>query len=355
MDESATALTRRAILALFLGSLLFLSYQVLHLFLVPVAWAVILVYVTWPIYHRLRAWLPNAPAGSALLMTLILGAAFALPVIWLIALLRAELPAVYQAAAAYLAQKPQVLPGFIARIPWLGEELQQFLNELSNDPDALRAQLATWVEPWLGELAMMLGDVGRNTLKFSLALLTAFFLYRDGEMLLHQTRHILQRFLGKRADGYLMEIGATTQAVLYGLVIAALAQGLLAGLGYWAAGVRAPALLGALTAVMALIPFGPPVVWCPIGIWLVLTGHTLAGIGLLLWGTLVVSWIDNLMRPLVISTATRIPFLLVMFSVLGGIVAFGLVGLFLGPVIIAILLAVWREWHEEQPSLEPPA
>jgi predicted PurR-regulated permease PerM len=106
-------------------------------------------------------------------------------------------------------------------------------------------------------------------------------------------------------------------------------------------------------------------VWGSAGVWLLLTGQTVAGVGLLLWGALVVSSVDNLIRPLVISSATRIPFLLVMFGVLGGLVAFGPVGLFLGPVVLAVLLGVWQEWLDagqpregtEAParSLEPPA
>lgn len=356
MNEGAVGWTQRAILALLLGTLLFLAYRVLHLFLVPVAWAVILVYVTWPFYQRLRQYLRGHPAGSALLMTVILGAAFALPVLWLVALLREELLIAYQTITAYLAQGPPMLPEFVAHIPWLGQELQRFIDQLTGgDPAMLRAQVVSWAEPWIGELAVILGDVGRNAIKFGFALLTAFFLYRDGEEVLHQTRRILQRFLGERANAYLAAIGTTTRAVLYGLVLTALAQGFLAGLGYWAVGLGAPVLLGAVTAVIALIPFGPPLVWGSIGLWLLLAGQTLAGIGLLIWGALVVSWVDNLVRPLVISSATRIPFLLVMFGVLGGIAAFGLVGLFLGPVIVAVLLAVWREWLEEQALSGPSA
>ena len=159
---------------------------------------------------------------------------------------------------------------------------------------------------------------------------------------------MLHRFVGARVDAYLAAVGVTTQAVVYGLVLTALAQGTLAGLGYWAAGVEAPVLLAALTVLVALIPFATPFVWGSIGVWLLLQGQLAAGVGLLLWGVLVVSWVDNLIRPLVISRATSIPFLLVMFGVLGGLAAFGLVGLFLGPVILAVLMAVWREWLEEQ-------
>lgn len=138
------------------------------------------------------------------------------------------------------------------------------------------------------------------------------------------------------------------RAVLYGLVLTALLQGVLAGLGYWVAGVRAPALLGVITVILALVPFGAPVVWVSVSAWLLATGEPWAAAGLAAWGAIVVSQIDNLLRPLVISSATRIPYLLVLFGVLGGISAFGLIGLFLGPIVIAMLLAVWREWVGEQ-------
>ena len=98
-----------------------------------------------------------------------------------------------------------------------------------------------------------------------------------------------------------------------------LAEGVVAGLGYWWAGVSAPILLSAVTALIAMIPFGTPFAWGSIGIWLLISGDTVGGIGLLLWGALVVSWVDNLVRPLVISNATRIPFVLVMFGVLAGL------------------------------------
>ena len=324
MSEINThALLQRVILGLLLGGLLLLGHRVLHLFLVPVAWAIILAYVTWPVYRRLRLWLRGHPMGSALLMTLILSMTFALPVVWLLALLRAELPAVYQAVSGYLTQGPSALPESVVRIPWLGQELEQLLGQLVGDRASLQAQLAEWAKPWVDEVTVILGGVGRNLIKFGLAVLTAFFIYRDGETLLQQTRQILQRLLGERAKAYLIAVGDTTRAVLYGLVLTALAQGILAGLGYWVAGVRAPVLLGAVTAMFALIPFGTPLVWGAVGAWVLLAGHTWAGIGVLLWGLLVVSQVDNLIRPLVISSATRIPFLLVMFSVLGGIAAFG--------------------------------
>jgi predicted PurR-regulated permease PerM len=340
--------TRRIILALLLGGLLVLAYTVLQLFLVPVAWAAIMAYTTWPLHQWLRRVLGGRATLSALLMTLLLSATFVLPLLWLMATLRTELTGAYAAVAAYLAQGPRPLPEVLASIPWLGDWLQQLLDQLARDPTALRQQIGEWVEQRTSELLDLLGGVGRNAAKLGFALITVLLLYRDGDTLLAQLRQVLQRFVGERIEGYLGAIGATTKAVVYGLVLTALVQGALAGLGYWAAGVDAPVLLAVLTALIALIPFGTPFVWGSVGVWLLLNGQTAAGVGLLVWGTLVVSSVDNLIRPLVISSATRVPFLLVMFGVLGGLAAFGLIGLFIGPVILAVMMAVWHEWLESQ-------
>ncbi len=353
-ERDAVAVPRRVILTLLLGGLLVLSYLVLSWFVVPAVWAAILAYVTWPVYAHLRKLLRGHAMASALVMTLLLTAAFVLPLLWLVFLLQGEFVLAYQAATAYMAGGPHRLPDFILHLPWAGERLQELLDKFAADPVAMRAQIANWAQQWLGQLGNLVGGVAQNALKLGFAVLTVLFIYRDGESLLDQVRRVLRRFLGRRVDGYIAAIGTTTKAVLYGLVLTALAQGALAGVGYWAAGVRAPVLFGAFTALIALMPFGTPFVWGALGAWLLFSGKTLEGIGLLLWGTLVVSWVDNLIRPLVISSATRIPFLLVMFGVIGGLAAFGLIGMFVGPVIVAVLLALWREWLEEQASAGPP-
>lgn len=347
-DSDLSALTRSVLLWLLLGGLFFLSYLTLRWFIVPIVWALILAYVSWPMYARLRRLLRGAATTSALLMTLLLTAAFVLPLLWLLGLLQSEVMIAYQTVSGYINAGPHRLPDIVLGVPWLGDRLQQILNSITGDPTVLRTEALRLAQAWFGELAELVGGVGRNAAKMGFAVLTVLFIYRDGESLLQQVRRVMQRFVGARAPGYLAAIGATTKAVLYGLVLTALAQGTLAGLGYWAAGIHAPVLLGAFTVVIALIPFGTPFVWGSLGVWLVFTGNTLEGIGLLLWGTLVVSWVDNLIRPLVISSAAQIPFLLVMFGVLGGLAAFGLVGMFVGPVIIAVLMAVWREWLEER-------
>lgn len=346
-DPAAGRIPRRVILGLMLAGLLIVSYAILQHFFVPLAWAGVLVYVTWPAYTRLlqalkgRAWL------AALIMTLLLTAALVLPLLWLIVTLRGELLIAYATMTAWLAEGTHPLPDALAQLPWLGDWLQRLLDQLAAEPLAMRTQLAEWVEKGRGNLLDVLGGVGRNAAKFGFALLIAYFLYRDGKTVEAQLRLVLRRFLGERVDHYFTAIGATTRAVVYGLVLTAVAQGALAGLGYWAAGLEAPVLLAAVTVLIALIPFGTPFVWGTLGVWLLVKGDVAAGAGLLAWGALVVSWVDNLIRPLVISKATEIPFIIVMFGVLGGLAAFGMIGLFVGPVVLAVLIAVWREWLED--------
>lgn len=338
---------RTGLVAALLGCLLLVGFVILQPFLTAVAWAAILVYVSWPLHLRLLERLGGRRLWSALAMTLLLALVLGATLLWLALLLQREGAVAVREAAALLRAGVE-LPEPIARIPWLGPWLQERLAELGGDRAAWGRQLAEWGEQW-GErvgaqVVRLLGDLGLNALRFGVALLTAFFLFRDGDRLLAEARRVLLGLLGARVDGYLEAVGSTTRAVVYGLLLAALVQGAMAGLGYWVAGVAAPVFWGATTALVALIPFGAPLIWGSIGVWLLARGDTAAGVGLLLWGALAVSWIDNLVRPWVISGVSKIPFLLVLFGVLGGLAAFGLIGLFVGPVILAILLALWREW-----------
>ena len=187
--------------------------------------------------------------------------------------------------------------------------------------------------------------------KMGMALMTIFFFYRDGISLIKQIRQALRNIIGNRIDDYIDSVGSTTQAVVYGIGLTALAQAILAGIGYYFAGAPSPILLTLMTFVVALIPFGTPFAWMGVSIWLLTQGHTAEAIGLALWGMLVISWVDNLIRPIVISGATKIPFIIIFIGVLGGLTAFGFVGLFIGPVVLAIALAVWREWINQHRNI----
>src|SRR5262249_12442903 len=146
------------------------------------------------------------------------------------------------------------------------------------------------------QVARVLGDVGRNAVKLGMTVLSLFFVFRGGERFAAQVQRALEQVLGPRVDNYLAAIGQTVKAVIYGLGLTALLQGLLAGLGYWVAGVGAPIFLAALTTLCGLIPFATPLLWGGVGTWLILTGHTAAGAGVLIWGALVLFWTDHFVR-----------------------------------------------------------
>lgn len=347
MSAPSEPFNRRLFLLASLGGLLILAVVVLRPFLVPVLWACILVYVTWPLYLRLRTRLAGRPNLSALLMTILLALVLLLPVVWVLLLMRSEAADVYQKLMAQVNQGHVNLPPEVRRLPWVGERVGAFFDRINADPAALQAEIRNGSNWLIDHAADLLGGVGRNLAKMGFALLTAFFLYRDGEAFVVQVREVMGRMLGRRADDYVEAMGATTRAVVYGIVLTAVAQGLLSGIGYAVAGVEGAVFLGAVTTLIAMVPFGTPFAWGSVALWLLLQGKVAAAIGLALWGALVVSWIDNIIRPMVISSATRIPFVIVMFGVLGGLAAFGMVGLFLGPVILAVMLAVWREWLED--------
>lgn len=334
---------RRLLVAGLVLGIVLLTFSVIRPFLVPLIWGAILAYVAWPVHLRMlklfRRRVTIASLATSTLVTLII----IIPLVWMILLLRVEAMAGYSEVQAFLASNPQ-LPQALRDLPAVGPWLQDMLRELSSDPAALRHQFLLLMEQSSIEITRLIGGVGKNVFKLLFAVLSMFFLLRDGPRLVREARSILEGILGPQVRDYLDAIGSTTQAVVYALMLGALAQGTVAGIGYAMFGVKAPILLGAATAVVALVPFGAPVIWVSLSIWLLVTGNIWQGTGLLLWGFTAVSWVDNIVRPLVISNATRMPFLIVVFGVLGGVLAFGLVGLFIGPVLLAVSLAIWREW-----------
>jgi predicted PurR-regulated permease PerM len=350
-----TNISRWVTSALALALLLGLTYQVMQSFLTPVLWAVVLVYVTWPAYRWLHQVRGMRAELAALVMTLALSSVAVIPLVWGTVVLQGELAKFLQDLPEWLAQKPH-LPQFLLAIPYVGDELAQRVDQFDDLQSLVRARAMPWLQRLSNEMIGLVQGLGRNLAKLGFTALALFFIYRDGAVLVAQIRQVLLHGLGQRADQYLGTAETTVKAVVYGIVLTAAAQGLVAGLGYWGVGVKVPVILGLVTMAVAMVPFGAPVVWGSTSLWLLAQGHHWAAMSLFLWGALVVSWIDNLVRPIVISAKTAIPFLLVLFGVVGGLLAYGFIGLFVGPVILAVAFAAWREWlasMEEQPDGQP--
>ena len=346
MYRQIDSLPKAVLPALLLGSLAVAAWFVVAPFLAALVWAVMIAYATWPLYVRLRRMLRGRNVAAAIVMTLICAVVLFAPLIGGAWAAQNEAGELIRGVQAFLAAPPEI-PPWLRRLPLLGPWLDELRVGWMHRPEAMQAGAADWFKSHTEELTALAGQIGKNLGKMFIALTALFFVYRDWERLSAQVRHVLTRVLGARADEYIDAVGSTTRAVVYGLLITALVQGALAGIGYWVAGMSAPILLGFITALLALIPFATVLAWGSAGLWLIMQGDTMAGVGVLLWGSLVVSQIDNVIRPWVISANTDIPFLLVLIGVLGGVLAFGLIGLFLGPILLAVLLAVWREWTEQ--------
>lgn len=323
----------------------FACLAILRSFLALITWAAILAYVSWPLYRLARRPFGRFENAAAFFMTVLLTCAVILPALWLLILVSDELIAGYKSLAAYLGQTPLVLPEFIRGIPWIGEQVQQQIDRLSDEPAALGNRMAGWLLSWSHEISGLLGNLGRSIGKLFLVMFTLFFFYRDGDYLLRQTRLIIERVFGDRLDSHIATAGTMTRAVLYGFLATALAQGLMAGIGYAILGIHASVLLGVLTGVLSPVPvLGTAVVWGSVAIYLLTIGHLWKGIILIAWGALLVHPTDNVLRPLLISNVTHVPFIIVMFGVLGGLTTLGLVGIFVGPITLAIGLATWHDW-----------
>ena len=334
---------RQLPLLLFLAGLALLAYRILGHLLEPILWAIILAYASWPLYRRTKLALNGRSGLAASLMIGLLSISIIAPLIGLTSVLQREFSEFIQHLPGWLEQR-SALEDRLNRIPVIGDELSKWVSQWDDLNNLTKQQLIPRLRGWSRRLLVVAGDVGLIAGQWVLTLFLMFFLYRDGETLTAEVRHGFKRAIGERADNYLDIAVNTSRAVLYGIVLTAIAQGGVAGIGYWGVDMPGPALLTLTTIVMALIPFGAVSIWVLCCLWLFAQGETWRAMALLLWGSLVVSWVDNLVRPLVISQATRIPFALVLLGIIGGLISFGFLGLFVGPVVLAIGHAAWREW-----------
>ena len=327
--------------------LIFLSFNILKYFIVPVLWAAIIAYMTWPCYQYIYRLCGSRATLSATIMISLIILLIGIPLTFGIFMLQHEGRNVYYELQKQVFSGHLNVPQFIRDLPFIGKEVSRTLHDINTDPNSIIQTVSTWIQGHLNYGRFVLNEIGKNIVKLCFAIMSLFFFYRDGQTILNQVSKALEMVIGPRIHHYLDTISETTRAVVYGVGLTAVAQAVLAGLSYFVAGVPNPMVLTIVTFLLALIPFGTPLAYGAVSLWLFSQGQTVEAIGVMVWGVAIVSTSDNVIRPLVISGATQIPFLLIMFGVLGGIASFGLVGLFIGPVILAVLLAIWREWLHE--------
>lgn len=329
--------------AVALGLLIAASFLTLRPFLEAITWATILAVVLSPLYEALCRRLPGAPARNAGIIVAAVGLLTCAACLPIVLALQSDSEQFTSRLTEYLGHRTFHAPAFIAKLP-LGGYLSERIERLTNDREAMLALARESQGALLGTLASVVNHLFQSITTAALALFFCFFLLRSGEQISAEFMLALRSIAGKRAFELLEAIRGTVRGAVYGVVATALAQGVLAGCGYLVSGAPAPFLLGLVTTIFSLVPFGTPLVYTPISVYLMLSGSTFWGVALLTWGVCVVSFLDNILRPMFISQATQMPMVLSFVGVVGGIIEFGLLGIVLGPTILAVLLALWREY-----------
>lgn len=319
---------------------------VLTPFVTALLMAVILTYSTWPLYVRLRKSVGGRSTLAAGLMMLAACLLLIAPFVFVAFSLVDSATELVEAVRKSFESGSPALPEWITGLPLVGETLNNYWKDLPYDSGRLLEDLKGLISPAKSVLVSGGRILFAGLLQLGLAVLVAFFLYRDGETAADKIRRITSRIGGARGRHLLNVAGSTVISVVYGSLGTALAQGVLAGIGFLIAGVPGAALLGLATFFLSVVPVGPPLIWISATLWLFVQGSTGWAIFMGLWGLLLVSTIDNVLKPMIISHGSHLPFMLVLLGMLGGATAFGFVGIFLGPTLLAVGYRMVNEWVE---------
>ena len=338
MPESTPSVltTERVLMGLLIGGIAIGCTLVLLPFFSAILWAAILTFTTWPVFAWMRVRLRLGRTGAAASMVLLTAVVIVLPLALVAPSGADDVEHLRRSVQGALAAGLPVAPAWLFDVPIAGGVVGTLWNSWAADIDVMVA----FFKPYFGAaaemgLTMLLG-LANGILSFLLALIVAFFLYASGDRLAVILTATVNRIAGPRAPALIAVTGATVRGVVYGILGTAIVQGLLTAFGLWLSGVPRPALLGAIAGSLSVLPIGAPVVWIPASIWLLAGGHTAWAVFLFVYGVVAVSGADNVIRPFFIARGAKLPFLLTMLGVLGGALAFGLLGIFVGPVLLGV-------------------
>ena len=319
-------------------------FLVLRPFMTAMLFAAVVCISTWPLYLWLLRKLKNRQNLAALAMTLSLTLVVILPLALVAYNLADNVTAFYNAVKQSMEAGPPEPPAWLTGLPLLGGPIEEYWRNIASSREEMLALAKRLLEPARNFLLASGILLGKGVMEMSLAAFISFFFYRDGEAWIRSIGVGMDRLAGIHAANMLVIINSTVRNVTYGLLGTALAQGFVATIGFAIAGVPAVMLLGVATFLLSLIPVGPPLIWGGAAIWLFQQGDTGWGIFMLLWGFFLISSVDNVVKPLLISRGSSLPFLLVILGVMGGVLAFGFVGIFIGPTLLAVGFSLVQKW-----------
>ena len=322
------------------------SVWVMRPFVPAVVWATMIVIATWPILLAVQARLGGRRGWAVAVMVVALTALLVVP-IWLgISTIAENSDRMGQFIHSLATEGLPPPPGWLERVPFVGPKAVEQWSEFSGRPESLVARIQPHMKEVASWVADKAGGLGSTLVQFALTVLVAGILYASGESAARGVLRFLRRLAGERGENAGRLAGKAVRAVALGIVVTAVAQTLIAGAGLALAGVPHAGLLTAVVFVLCIAQLGPLLVAAPATIWLFTSGSVGRGTLLLVFSVVAVT-LDNVLRPVLIKKGADLPLLLILAGVIGGVLSFGIVGLFIGPVLLAVTWTLLASWIDD--------
>jgi len=353
--EGRSDLTRTTLAVLFVAGLIAACFWILRPFLPAIIWATTLVVATWPVMLRVQQRLWNRRALAVTIMTLALLLVFVVPFWLAITTIVDNFDRIVDWGTSLKSFKLPSPPEWLAGVPLFGERAAQFWESVAaSGVEPLVAKAAPYAGDAASWFVAALGGLGIVFVQFLLTVIIAAIMYVGGERAAAAARRFGFRLAGERGEQSVQLAGQAIRSVALGVVVTAVAQSVLGGVGIALAGVPFAAVLTAIMFMLCIAQLGPLPVLVPVVIWLYWSGESGWGTFVLVW-TIVVGSLDSILRPILIRKGAHLPLVLLLAGVIGGLIAFGLVGIFLGPVVLAVGYTLLQSWMAEEVILHDEA
>jgi predicted PurR-regulated permease PerM len=330
-------------------------FLVLRPFLTAMLCAAVLCVTTWPLFVRLRALVRGHASLASCLMILLMLAIVILPLTLVAGSFAADAGRLVDLARSSLEEGLPPPPAWVAQIPFVGASAEQKWRGVVENREEFIALVRSVMDPARDALVALGGILAQGVFQMWLVAFIVFFFYRDGDNLAAMLRTGSYKVAENLSTDLLATAHGTMTSVVYGILGTAAAQALLALVGLMIAGVPAALALAVATFFLSLIPIGPPLVWGGAAVWLYLQGNLGWAIFMVVWGMVVVSGVDNVLKPFLISRGSNLSLLMVALGVFGGVLAFGFVGIFVGPVLLAVVTTALHFWLGRNGTAETAA
>lgn len=340
--------------AIVVGFLLLATALTLQPFLPAILWAIVLAVTASPLHRKVRLRLASRPRLAAVVTSFFLVVILILPGIGLTRAIIAYTPGVFDWLERTTSSSFSEAPQSLKALPYVGETLSANWEFISEEGNSYITHFKQDIEEWLVWGLQQMETVGVFLFEFAIAIILAGVFLTHEERLSELARIFFARIGGELGTRLLDKSVATTRSTVRGVVGSAIAEALVATFAYFIAGVPAWLLLGGLTFFAALVQIGAPLVWIPVALWLLAEEQPGWALFMVVWGAVVVYGVENFSRPLLVSRSAHLPGLLIFIGVLGGLFAWGLIGVFLGPVILAIAYELIQEWFRHKRPGDPP-